>query len=167
MLLEWVVVLVDVIWVGGDEVQQLCRVFQVMIDALIDVGLFCFIILCQLGGEDVGVREIIEVFEVIVVIDVLVGWNVMFGFEINVMVVGVMDLVLVKEVYVDNFCVVMCGGGGLGFVFGRVVVQFDGGFKVWGQLTFISGCYNSTWCFMFVLIFDGDVPWLVDGWFVV
>lgn len=84
---------------------------------MVDYGFFCFIIFYEFGGENVFIFEIVEVFEVICVIDGLVGWNVMLGFEINVMVVGGMDEMLVKEIYFDNLWVVMCGGGG-------VVVEF-------------------------------------------
>jgi len=74
-----------------------------------------------------------------------------------------MDPVLAKEVYVDDPGVVMCGGGGPGSAFGRAVAQPDGGYRVWGQSTYISGCHNSRWCFMPAPVFDGDAPRLVNG----
>ena len=42
----------------------------------------------------------------------------------------------------------MCGGGGPGSQPPRAERTEDGGVKVWGQTTFISGCHNATWCFM-------------------
>ena len=42
----------------------------------------------------------------------------------------------------------MCGGGGTGSVPATAVRQPDGGFRVTGESTFISGCWNAEWCFM-------------------
>jgi alkylation response protein AidB-like acyl-CoA dehydrogenase len=161
--LERVARLADVIRAGGDEAQRLRRVPQETIDALIDAGLFRFTIPRELGGEDASVRETIEVLEAISAIDASVGWNVMLGSEINAMAAGGMDPALAEEVFLGDPRVVMCGGGGPGSAFGRAVAQPDGGFKVWGQSTFISGCHNSTWCFMPAPVFDGDALRLVEG----
>jgi len=170
--LERVARLADVIREGGDEAQQLRRAPERTIDALIDAGLFRFTIPRELGGEDAGVRETIEVLEAVSAIDASIGWNLMLGSEINAMAAGGMPTDLAKEVFIDNPRVVMCGGGGPGSVFGRAVAQPDGGFRVWGQSTFISGCHNSEWCFLPAPIFDGDELRIVDGrpvvrtWFI-
>ena len=52
------------------------------------------------------------------------------------------------EIFVDDPRVVMCGGGGTGSIPATAVRQPDGGFRVTGESTFISGCWNSEWCFM-------------------
>ncbi len=161
--IERVARLADVIRMGGDEAQKLRHVPSATIDALVDAGLFRFTIPRELGGEDAGVRETIDVLEAIAAIDASVGWNVMLGSEINAMAAGGMAPELAKEVYIDNPSVVMCGGGGPGSEFGRAVAQPDGGYRVWGRSTFISGCHNSEWCFMPAPIFDGDAPRIVNG----
>ena len=155
-LLERVARLVDVIRVGGDEAQKLRHIPPDTINALIDAGLFRFTIPRELGGEDASARETIEVLEAIAAIDASVGWNVMLGSEINAMAAGGMAPDLAREVFLDNPRVVMCGRGGPGSEFGRAVAQPDGGYRVWGRSTFISGCHNSEWCFMPAPIFDGD-----------
>ena len=81
-------------------------------------------------------------------VDASVAWNVMLGSEINAMAAGGMDKDLAREVYVDNPRVIMCGGGGPGTTQPRAERTEDGGVRVWGQSTFISGCHNATWCFM-------------------
>ena len=161
--LERVAALADEIRRGGDEAQQLRHVPERTIDALVAAGLFRFTLPPELGGEDASVRETIEVLEAIAAIDASVGWNVMLGSEINAMAAGGMAPDLAREVYVDNPGVVMCGGGGPGSAFGRAVAQPDGSYRVWGRSTYISGCHNSTWCFMPAPIFDGDAIRLVDG----
>jgi alkylation response protein AidB-like acyl-CoA dehydrogenase len=162
-LLERIAGLKDVIAEGGDRAQELRRVPDDTVDALIGAGLFRFTLPPELGGENASVGETIEVLEAISAIDPSVGWNVMLGSEINAMAAGGMDKDLAKEVYVDNPRVIMCGGGGPGSTLARAVAQKDGSYRVSGQTTFISGCHNAEWCFMAALAFDGDEPVKVDG----
>lgn len=138
----------DVIARGGDEAQRLRRLPADCVDTLVDHGMFRFTLPVELGGENASSMETIEVLEAISSIDASVGWNVMLGSEINAMAAGGMDQVLAKEIYIDNPRVIMCGGGGTGSVPAVAVRQPDGGFKVTGESTFISGCWNSDWCFM-------------------
>ena len=118
--------------------------------------MFRFTLPYELGGENATVQETIEVLEAISAIDGSVGWNVMLGSEINAMAAGGMDPALAQKVYVENPRVVMCGGGGPGTKPSRAVRTADGGYEVWGQTTFISGCHNATWCFMAAPVYDGD-----------
>ena len=112
--LERIAKLADVIRDGGDKAQQLRRLPQETVDALIDAGIFRFAIPKELGGDDATITETIEILEAISKVDASVGWNVMLGSEINAMAAGGMDKALAKEVYLDNPRVVMCGGGGPG-----------------------------------------------------
>jgi alkylation response protein AidB-like acyl-CoA dehydrogenase len=147
----------DVIRQGGDEAQQLRHLPRDVVDALIDAGLFRFTIPRELGGEDASIRETIEVVAAIAAIDASVGWNVMIGSEINAMAAGGMPIDLAKEVYLDNPRVIMCGGGGPGTTPARAVKE-DGGYRVWAQSSFISGCHNAEWCFQSAALYDGDDP---------
>ncbi len=133
---------------GGDRAQQLRRLPADCVDALVDEGLFRFALPAELGGEDASSIETIEILEAISSIDASVGWNVMLGSEINAMAAGGMDKALAKEIYLDNPRVIMCGGGGTGSIPATAVRQPDGGFRVTGESTFLSGCWNSDWCFM-------------------
>jgi indole-3-acetate monooxygenase len=146
--LERVEKLRDVIVDGGNRAQDLRRLPSDCVDALIDEGLFRFALPEELGGDNASSMETIEVLEAISAIDASVGWNVMLGSEINAMAAGGMDKDLAKEIYLDNPRVVMCGGGGTGSVPATAVRQPDGGFRVTGESTFLSGCWNSEWCFM-------------------
>jgi len=139
---------------GGDQAQELRRVPDDLIDVLVDHGFFRFTLPTELGGEDASVLETIAVLEAISAIDASIGWNVMLGSEINAMAAGGMPKHLAQQVYVENPRVVMCGGGGPGSKPAYAKKQPDGSFKVWGETTFISGCHNSTWCFMGAVIVD-------------
>jgi len=143
---------------GGDEAQQLRRMPDDLRDLLIDEGLFRFTLPTELGGEDASTLETIEVLEAISAIDASIGWNVMLGSEINAMAAGGMPKDLAREVYLDNPRVVMCGGGGPGTQPSYALDQGDGSYRVWGESTFISGCHNSTWCFMGAPILDDGQP---------
>jgi alkylation response protein AidB-like acyl-CoA dehydrogenase len=156
--LERVEKLRDLIIKGGDEAQKLRRLPDDVVDVLIDEGFFRFTLPPELGGEDATATETIEVLEAISAIDASVGWNVMLGSEINAMAAGGMDKALAKEVYLDNPRVVMCGGGGPGSKPSYAMEQPDGSYKVWGETSFISGCHNSTWCFMGAPIIDDGEP---------
>lgn len=165
--LERVERLRDLIIKGGDEAQKLRRLPDDVVDELIDEGMFRFALPPELGGENASSLETIEVLEAISAIDASVGWNVMLGSEINAMAAGGMPKDLAREVYIDNPRVVMCGGGGPGSTPSYAMEQPDGSYKVWGETSFISGCHNSTWCFMGApIIDDGEPRKDADGQFV-
>lgn len=156
--IERVAKLKDKIIAGGNLAQDLRRMDDDLKETLIDEGMFRFTLPSELGGEDATTLETMEVLEAISAIDASIGWNVMLGSEINAMAAGGMDKALAKEVYLDNPRVVMCGGGGPGTAPSYAIEQPDGSYKVSGESTFISGCHNSTWCFMGSVILDGDAP---------
>ncbi len=147
---------------GGDQAQELRRMPDDLKDLMIDEGLFRFTLPRELGGEDASALETVEVLEAISAIDASIGWNIMLGSEINAMAAGGMPKDLAREVYVDDPRVVMCGGGGPGSKPSYAVEQKDGSFQVFGETTFISGCHNSTWCFMGAALVDDGQPRLDD-----
>ena len=157
-LLDRVESLRDKIIKGGDEAQEIRRLPDETVQALVDKGLFRFQLPVELGGDDTTICESIETLEAIAAIDGSVAWNVMIGSEINAMAAGGMDKNLAKEVYIDNPGVIMCGGGGPGSTPPKAVKQDDGGYKIWGEITFASGCNNAEWCFMAAPIFENDKP---------
>ena len=159
--LERVGALAEVIRDGGDRAQEMRRLPDDVVDALIGAGLFRFTVPREMGGEDASIRETIETLEAIAAIDGSVGWNVMIGSEINAMAAGGMPQDSAREVFLENPRVIMCGGGGPGTEPGRAQRE-DGGYRVWARSSFISGCHNSEWCFQSATVFDGDEPAL-DG----
>ncbi|HEX7034184.1 MAG TPA: acyl-CoA dehydrogenase family protein [Pseudomonadales bacterium] len=143
---------------GGDEAQTLRRLPDNLVATLVEAGFFRFTLPEALGGEDASSMQTIEILEAMAAIDASVAWNVMLGSEINAMAAGGMDPELAKEVYLDNPAVIMCGGGGPGSTPPRAERQEDGGVRVWGRTTFISGCHNAHWCFMGAPLMKGDQP---------
>ena len=147
---------------AGDRAQEMRRLPDEIVDRLIDEGFFRFTLPPELGGEDASSLDTIKVLEDLAAIDASVAWNVMLGSEINAMATGGMDPELAKEVYIDKPRVVMCGGGGPGTTPPRAERAEDGGVRVSGQTTFISGCHNASWCFMAAPLMNGDSPELDD-----
>ncbi len=143
---------------AGDEAQKLRRLPDDLVTTLVRRGFFRFTLPESLGGEDASSMQTIEILETIAAIDASVAWNVMLGSEINAMAAGGMDPALASEVYLENPGVIMCGGGGPGSAPPRAERQEDGGVRVWGQTTFISGCHNAHWCFMGAPLVRGDEP---------
>jgi len=143
---------------AGDEAQTLRRLPNGIVDQLVDEGFFRFALPPELGGDNASSLDTIEILEAIAAIDASVSWNVMLGSEINAMACGGMDPEIAQAVYVDNPRVIMCGGGGPGSTPPRAERTEDGGVKVWGQSTFISGCHNADWCFMAAPIMRGEEP---------
>ncbi len=141
---------------AGDEAQKMRRLPNNIVEKLVDEGFFRFALPKELGGDDASSMETIEILEHIAAIDASVSWNVMLGSEINAMAAGGMDKDLAQKIYVENPRVIMCGGGGPGSQPPRAERQADGGVKVWGQTTFISGCHNADYCFMGAPLMKGD-----------
>ena len=168
--LERVASIADQIAKAGDEAQQQRRLPPWAADLLIDEGLYRFTLPVELGGEDASAWETVEVIEAIAAIDGSVGWNVMIGSEINAMAAGGMDPALAREVYLDNPRVIMCGGGGPQRVGeGRAIapglpkaVKVDGGWRIWTQSSFQSGCHNAEWHFGMALVHDTDGQMVLD-----
>jgi alkylation response protein AidB-like acyl-CoA dehydrogenase len=143
---------------GGDAAQQLRRLPDDLVKRLVDEGFFRFTLPRELGGEDASSLQTIEILEALAAIDASVAWNVMLGSEINAMAAGGMQRDLAEEVYLGNPGVIMCGGGGPGSTAPRAERQNDGGVRVWGQTTFISGCHNAQWCFMGAPLVKNGAP---------
>ena len=152
----------DEIIKGGDEAQQIRHLPSWLTDALVDEGIFRFTLPPELGGENASMRETIETIEAISAIDGSVGWNVMIGSEINAMAAGGMPDDLAKEVFLDNPKVIMCGGGGPGTQPSRALRE-PGGWRVFAQSTFMSGCHNSAWAFQTAPTFDGEKPFMNEA----
>ncbi|MEM7018248.1 MAG: acyl-CoA dehydrogenase family protein [Pseudomonadota bacterium] len=152
----------DDIGAGGDEAQKIRRLPDNLVSKLIDEGFFRFALPEALGGDDASTTQTIEILEAMAAIDASTAWNVMLGSEINAMAAGGMDPEIAHKIYVENPSVVMCGGGGPGTTPPRAERTEDGGVRVWGQSTFISGCHNATWCFMMAPLMKGDEMELRD-----
>jgi alkylation response protein AidB-like acyl-CoA dehydrogenase len=160
-----------VIVAGGDKAQEIRRLPDDTVEALLDEGMFRFAQPAELGGENASACETVAILEAMAAIDASVAWNVMLGSEINAMAAGGMARDLAQQIYLDNPRVIMCGGGGPGSTPSYAIQQADGSVKVWGETTFISGVHNAEWCFMAApLVKEGEEhtanPMAARMWFL-
>ena len=67
----------DVIVAGGDKAQEMRRLPDDTVEALIDEGMFRFAQPTELGGENASACETVAILEAMAAIDASVAWNVM------------------------------------------------------------------------------------------
>ncbi len=128
---------------AGDEAQEIRHIPAWASNEIADQGLYRFALPQELGGEDVSTRDQIEIVEAASAIDGSVGWCVHINSEINSLVLRRMNLELVDEFY-DDWRILTCAGVGPGLQTARAR-PVDGGWRLWCQGSFGSGCHNATW----------------------
>ena len=128
---------------AGDEAQEIRHIPAWASNEIADQGLYRFALPQELGGEDVSTRDQIEIVEAASAIDGSVGWCVHINSEINSLVLRRMNLELVDEFY-DDWRILTCAGVGPGLQTARAR-PVDGGWRLWCQGSFASGCHNATW----------------------
>ena len=147
----------DALKQAGDEAQEIRHIPAWASNEIADQGLYRFALPQELGGEDLPAREQIEIVEAASAIDGSVGWCVHINSEINSLVLRRMNLELVHEYY-DDWRVLTCGGVGPGLQHARAR-PVDGGWRLWCQGSFGSGCHNATW----TLVHTGGVGVPAEG----
>ena len=142
---------------AGDEAQALRHLPEWASKEMADQGLYRFVLPEELGGENVTARAQIENVEAASAIDGSVGWCVHINSEINSLVLRRMSMELVHDYY-DDWRVLTCGGVGPGLQHARAR-PVDGGWRLWCQGSFGSGCHNATW----TLVHTGSVGVPAEG----
>ncbi|MXW25602.1 MAG: hypothetical protein F4Z77_04780 [Dehalococcoidia bacterium] len=128
---------------AGDEAQELRHIPAWASNEIADQGLYRFALPEELGGEDLPARDQIDIVEAASAIDGSIGWCVHINSEINSLVLRRMSMDLVHDYY-DDWRVLTCGGVGPGLQTARARPE-NGGWRLWCQGSFGSGCHNATW----------------------
>ncbi len=128
---------------AGDEAQEIRHIPAWASNEIADQGLYRFALPQELGGEDVSTRDQIEIVEAASAIDGSVGWCVHINSEINSLLLRRMSMELVPDFY-DDWRVLACAGVGPGLETARAR-PVEGGWRLWCQGSFASGCHNATW----------------------
>ena len=128
---------------AGDEAQEIRHIPAWASNEIADQGLYRFALPQELGGEDVSTRDQIEIVEAASAIDGSVGWCVHINSEINSLLLRRMNMELVPDFY-DDWRVLACAGVGPGLETARAR-PVEGGWRLWCQGSFASGCHNATW----------------------
>ena len=107
--------------------------------AMLDAGLFSMFVPRSLGGLEVDVVTGFEAIEEISRIDSAAGWNL----QIAACPIGMAAIFpddTVREIFAQQDAVVAGG-----FFPPGVLQAVDGGFRLNGRWSFVSGCQNATW----------------------
>ncbi len=149
--LERLLAMTEALKQAGDEAQEIRHIPAWASNEIADQGLYRFALPRELGGEDVPARDQIEIVEEASAIDGSVGWCVHINSEINSLVLRRMSMDLVHDYY-DDWRVLTCGGVGPGLQHAKAR-PVEGGWRLWCQGSFGSGCHNATW----TLVHTGSV----------
>ena len=119
--------------------------------ALRDAGLFRLYNPQAFGGAGYTLPEALGVVEEVSKVDGSTGWTVALSFAAAYFTGGVEEHVA-REVLGDGSNLVVGSGKPL-----KAVVT-DGGYRVFGQSSFVSGIRNADWICPVAAIFDGETP---------
>ena len=147
----------DALIEAGDEAQRVRHLPAWASNEIADQGLYRFALPPDLGGEDLRARGQIEIVEAASAIDGSVGWCVHINSEINSLILRRMELDFAHELY-DDWRVLVCAAVGPGLEHARARPD-DGGWRLWCQGSFGSGCHNATW----TLVHSGSVGVPAEG----
>ena len=128
---------------AGDEAQEIRHIPAWASNEIADQGLYRFALPPELGGEDLRARGQIEIVEAASAIDGSIGWCVHINSEINALVLRRMALEFAHEYY-DDWRILTCAAVGPGLQRARARPE-EGGWRLWCQGSFGSGCHNATW----------------------
>lgn len=132
----------ELLLTAGDEAQQIRHLPAWAAKEMVNQGLYRFTLPPELGGENLLPQEQIGVVEACSAIDGSVGWCVQINSEINSLIIRQMDPSVAQELY-EDWGILTCAGVGPGMERARARRE-NGGWRLWSQGAFGSGCHNAT-----------------------
>lgn len=138
-----------------DDMETQGRMPRVLVDAMLDAGLFHLLVPRSAGGSETDPITYLRVAEEVSAVDGSAGWNLMIGSG-SALAGGFVPEKEAKEIFGprDILAAVLAPTG-------RADPK-DGGYTVKGRWSFASGIHNSTWVFGTCMVFDGDAPRMTD-----
>ena len=144
----------------ADEAQRNRRLSNQVVQALHDSGLFRMCLPQEFGGEEVDPWTTVETIEAIAYADGSTGWNFMIGSETNGLAAGSMPQAQAEEIFGGSPYprVVFCGAAGPP----GTAEQIEGGWKINGQWSFVSGCHQCDWFFGTTIVMQDGKPLMLN-----
>lgn len=138
-----------------DDMETQGRMPRVLVDAMLDAGLFHLLVPKASGGSETDPITYLRAAEEVSTVDGSAGWNLMIGSG-SALAAGFLPEGEAKEVFGprDIVAAVLAPTG-------RADPK-DGGYTVTGRWSFASGIHQSTWVYGTCLVFDGDTPRMTD-----
>lgn len=143
----------------GDEIEQLRRLPDDIVQELRDAGIFRMFQPCAYGGDEIDPLTAMAVEEKLAHADGSVGWCVIRALSGGYLIAPQMDPEGASEIYAADPNVTMAGG--LNPPGDAIVV--DGGFRVSGRWPFGSGCRHSAWLGGICRVIEHGEPRLLEN----
>ncbi len=138
-----------------DEMEKQGWMPRVLVDAMLDAGLFHLLVPRAGGGTETDPITFLRVAEEVSAIDGSAGWNLMIGAGSGI-AGGFLPEGEAKEIFGprDIMAASLAPTG-------RADAK-DGGYTVNGRWSFGSGIHQSTWVYGTCMVFDGDALRMTD-----
>ncbi|MDE2930702.1 MAG: acyl-CoA dehydrogenase family protein [Chloroflexota bacterium] len=151
-LLEKVHELEPLIREHSERAEEERKVSSPVIDALRDAGFFRMWVPKALGGLEIDLPSSYRIFEALANIDSAVGWAVPNANGPS-MAGGALHPDAAQEIFGDPMTI----AAGSPFPLGRAI-EVEGGYRVSGTISFVSGCDFSNWIAGSTLVLDDGKP---------
>ena len=142
----------------GEEAEQQGRLSQPVLDALLNTGLLTMLTPKSLGGLEVDPLTYASVVEEIAGQDSAAGWTlcnpIVFAFYVSKMPDSAAE-----EIFADGPNTVLAAG-----IYPPMqAVPTDGGFRISGQVPFVSNSHDANWLVAHATVMDGEQPRLREN----
>ena len=135
----------------ADQIEQDRQLPQPLVDELVDAGLFKLLLPRWLGGAQVDPGTFVEVLEEISKVDASTAWVICQTAGCS-MAAATLRRDVAEEIFGGTPHGILAWGPGLG---ARAVVA-DGGYRVTGTFSFLSGGRHATWLGGFAPVHDAE-----------
>jgi len=139
-----------------DDAERDTRLARPVYQALIDAGFMAMPAPEVYGGREMSAGDLLTVWEALARVDTAAAWNVVMNSSVA-LVSAFLPASFSDRMYAGGYAT-LAGG----FNPPTMGVRVDGGWRVDGQVPFMSGCHNAEWVMFPILeIVDGEP--LVDA----
>lgn len=135
----------------ADQIEQDRRLPQPLVDELIDASLFRLLLPRSLGGAQVDPVTFVEVLEEISKVDASTAWVICQTAGCS-MAAATLQREVAEDIFGGTPHGILAWGPGLS---ARAIVV-DGGYRVTGTFSFVSGGRHATWLGGFSPVYDPD-----------
>lgn len=136
---------------AADKIEQERRIVQPLLDELIDAGLFKLLLPRWLGGAEVDPVTFVEVIDEVARVDASTAWVLCQTAGCS-MAAAYLEPAVAREVFGGTPHGILAWGPGMS----ARAVAVEGGYRVTGTFTFLSGGRHATWVGGMCPIYEAD-----------
>jgi alkylation response protein AidB-like acyl-CoA dehydrogenase len=139
--------LAETIAARGEEIDRERRIPSDLVDRLVDAGCYRMLVPASHGGDELDLREVLDVIETLAEADGAVGWTLGQVAFAQLIFAHFLPAALAR-IYADGPNVF---GAGVFAPKGRAVRR-DGGWEVSGEWPFATGCDAASWFYVHCVV---------------